>query len=86
MYNVEYFFNKNEDKTSRLSPHPLLSLLSLFSLSLSLSLSLRRARARVLSGETAWVMNEEFIEHGPAQPTSKCMATNIFVNRFRVEG
>ena len=32
----------------------------------------------VVSGDTAWVLNEEIIDHGQGQP-SKCMATNIFV-------
>ena len=35
----------------------------------------------VVSGDTAWVMNEEVIDHGGGQPVSKCMATNIFVRR-----
>jgi len=35
----------------------------------------------VVADETAWVMNEEVIDHGPGQPSSKCMATNIFVKR-----
>ena len=35
----------------------------------------------VVSGDTAWVMNEEVIDHGGGQPVSKCMATNIFVQR-----
>ncbi len=75
-----------KEKTSGPPPPPNLSL----SLSLSPSLppslppSLSLSLSRALPGETAWVMNEEFIEHGPAQPTSKCMATNIFVKRFRV--
>ena len=35
----------------------------------------------VVNGDSAWVMCEEVIDHGNGRPVSKCMATNIFLQR-----